>query len=220
MTQTSRSLALAFVTAVGTATIATPAAAQICLGLPGNDAAPMNLSAVIGFPDGAKTYGARFGAGSDKRFGGVSVSRTSADDADVSSTGVGVDGGLTLPMSSSSVRVCPVASLTYERIPETLGVKVSGTTAQAGMQVGGQLVVNPSMSVVPFAGARVVYTRASVSGYGESESESDTGGVLVGGFGLQFNRIFTVAPTISIPVGFESSDATFGIQASIGFGKR
>ena len=62
--------------------------------------------------------------------------------------------------------------------------------------------------------------REKVSGGGLSESFSETGGLLSGGFGLQFKKVFVIAPTVSIPLGFESSEATFGVQASIGFGKR
>ncbi len=50
--------------------------------------------------------------------------------------------------------------------------------------------------------------------------ESDSGGSLIFGLGIVIGRQFTVRPSVTIPFGFENTDPSFGVMASLSVGAK
>lgn len=206
---------------------ATTAVAQSCLGLP---TAPTNLSFGVGFPDGGKSYSARFGVSQERFLGGASVEHISADDIDVSATGITIDAGMPLGaiVEGSSLQVCPVASanVTFGPDMELFGVDVETRSQMysVGMAAGGTLDVSPGLSVVPNASLALLHIRskatATLGSDSESASDSETGGMLYVGIAFVFNEVFAAGPGVAVPLGFDAADSMLQIRLSMGFGGR
>jgi hypothetical protein len=209
---------------LGALVAATSAAgAQTCLGLPSTTVAPVNLSIGADFPEGAKGISSRFGFGGTAGFGGVSAGYITSDDDDVSATRIGADGGFAIPIGTyRRASLCPYVSGTYQFGPN-IGegpnrVEVSGITGSAGLALGGSVEVSPTFDVVPFARVGLLLVRTRVESGNVSDSRNETGGTLGGGVSLRFSDVFTLTPSVSIPVGFEGdSDPVFSLGAAIGF---
>lgn len=202
--------------------------AQTCLGLPAATVASRNLSLEASFPEGQSNFLGRLGGiGKSGAFAGLSVSYLSFDDADASAIGIGVDVGKELSLApESAVRVCPIASAELLFGPNLdFGggdeIKTNSFLGSAGGAIGGVISASPGLSLVPFASLSLAYFNVRASFEGESESESETGGVLTVGIGLSFSDRVIVRPTVSKPFGFDGdSDAVIGIGISLPIGRR
>ena len=204
---------------------ATSASAQVCLGKPSFAISPTNIGVGASFTDGAKGVDGSFGFGTDKAFAGVGVGYVSYSDLDASSTSFSGGGGLSFPVSSASgVRICPVAQGSYGYGPNeetSLGkLKITTLGLLGGLAIGGAVEVSPGFSVVPNARGGVLFQSATASLDGDSESGNETGGLIAGGVSLLFGTNFTIEPTVSVPVGFETNDPVFSIGVTIGFKRK
>ena len=197
-------------------------AAQACLGLPSLASHPVNLGIGAEFADGAKAYGARLGFGSPTAFGGVSAALTDYDNLDDGSTTLGFDGGLSFPVGvSRRAAMCPIASIGYEFGPNVetgLGELEFGTLSLgAGVAFGGVAYSTEGLQILPFASAQLAYARVRAEFDDESDSESETFGLIDLGLGFQFSERFVVRPAFAIPLGLDDSDPVFGLSFVIGF---
>jgi hypothetical protein len=198
---------------------------QVCAGRPSLPTAPVNLGVDASFTDGATGVGASLGLGNDAGFVIPTVGYVSYSDADASSMVVGATGGLSVkPATNSSLRVCPIAQVTYAYGPnEDTGIGRLTTNqlgAMGGLAIGGVAKVSPGFAVIPNAFGGVLHQRSTFKLGSDSETISDTGGAIGGGVSLLFNDIFAIVPSITVPVGFETSDPVFSIGVSIGFLRR
>lgn len=198
------------------------AAAQACLGLPSLASHPVNLGVGAEFADGAKAYGARLGFGSPTIFGGVSGALNDYEDADEESTSLTFDGGLSFPVGvSRRAAMCPIASIGYEFGPNVdtlLGELEFGTLALGGgVAFGGVAYSTEGLQILPFASAQLAYARVKVELDDESDTDSETFGLVDLGLGFQFSERFVVRPLFTIPLGLEDSDPVFGLSFVIGF---
>ncbi len=205
-------------------TIANSAAAQACLGLPPLATHPLNFGVGAEFTDNAKSYGGRFGFGTPTAFAGISAALNDYDEVDENSTSLAFDGGLAFPVGvSRRAAVCPIASIGYEFGPsfETeFGDLELGTLSLAGgVGFGGTAYSTEGLLIMPFGSAQLAYARVSAELEGESESDSETFGLLDLGLGFLFNEQFLVRPSIAIPLGLEDADPVFGLSFVIGFGR-
>jgi hypothetical protein len=201
------------------------AEAQACLGLASLASAPTNVTVSALFGDGAKGIDGRFGFGSSIAFGGISASIVDFDDVDGTAKTIGGDVGLSyLVGTAKKMSFCPVGSLSYTMYPdiEFLGESSSSNdvTGTAGLALGGTVSTSSAISLIPFASVRAAYTRFSVDIAGESESDSETYGLLSGGVSLALNSSVLIRPVITIPFGLDGSDPTYGIGVSFALGRR
>ncbi len=199
--------------------------AQVCLGKPSLKAAPTNIGIGAEFTDGAKGISGGVTFGNDKAFGGAGIGYLSYSDFDASSTVFTGAGGLSIPVSEASgVRICPLAQATYGYGPNEESVlgqlKITTLGLLGGVAIGGAVEVSPGFSVIPNARGGVLFQRASVSLNGNSESANETGGLVSGGVSLLFGTNFTLEPSVSVPVGFDSNDPVFSIGVTVGFKRR
>jgi hypothetical protein len=75
-----------------------------------------------------------------------------------------------------------------------------------------------SVRFAPFGTVSFAYRRATVDAGRTSATADDVGGVIDLGAGFIFTNRFTIRPSVSIPVGFDDSDARFGIAVGFNFG--
>ncbi len=199
--------------------------AQACLGKPSFTIAPTNIGISADFTDGARGVGGSFGFGNQKAFGGVGIGYLSYPDFDASSTAFSASAGLSIPVAEGSgVQACPFAQATYGYGPnETspLGeLKVSTLGLLGGVAFGGVVEVSPGFSVLPTARGGVLFQRAKASFNGNSDTANETGGIVGGGVSLLFGTNFTIEPSVTVPVGFDTSDPVFSIGVTVGFRQR
>jgi hypothetical protein len=214
---------------------AIPAAgAQNCLGLPSFAAAPMRIDGGLSTGNDATSFtiGASIGAARGP-FGSLAYDRTNFDDEgtsiDLSANGFTIAGGYELNLTSSAsgprvvpISLCPVASYSWSKMDfDELGddIDVSARKLSLGFAIGAPVASSSSLSVVPFGRLQFVHATGSVEAFDVDEDESEQGGQLDLGVGLVLNRLFTIRPLVSIPIGFDDLDTSFGVTVHFNFGK-
>ena len=200
------------------------AVAQTCTGMPSFSAGQMQLSAGGSFADGASSFGGTFGYGAPKGlYGKAGIGTTSYDAFDGSSFDFSVVGGYQIPLQTTrTAELCPIASLSIGSGPNDIlgtGVDLSSRTFAFGAALGAQLGHNPQMRIVPNASFQFANTRAEMDDGTSSVSGSESYALLTLGTGFVFNSRYSLSPTISIPMGLEGSDASFGLAGAIHFGQ-
>jgi hypothetical protein len=198
--------------------------AQTCTGMPSFSAGQMQVTAGGAFEDGASSFGGTFGYGVPKSFyGKAGLGTTSYDGFDGSSLDFGLGGGYQIPLQSSrAMEVCPVASLSIGSGPnDVLGtdVDMSTRTFAFGAAMGAHVGNNPQLQIVPTASFQFANTRVSMDDGTDSASGSESYAMLTLGTGFVFNSRYSLNPSISLPIGFEGRDASFGLAGAIHFGR-
>ena len=207
-----------------TLTLGARAVAQTCTGMPSFSAGQMQATAGGTFADGTSSFGGTFGYGVPKSFyGKAALGTTSYDGIDGSSLDFGVSGGYQIALKSSRpVEVCPVASLSIGSGPNDVlgtGTDMSSRTFSMGAAVGAQLGNNPQLQIVPNASFQFANTRLSLDDGNASVSGSESYGLLTLGTGFVFNSRYSLNPSVSLPMGYDGSDASFTIAGAIHFGR-
>jgi len=208
------------------AVVNAPAAAQACLGLASFSNGNMQVSGNGQFTEGANRYGAGFSYGLPASvFGGAQISTTSFDGAEASSLGIGANLGYQLSLGkAANVHVCPVASLELGMGPDvdstatTPGSNASSRLANLGFSVGTTMAASPRMQIIPSVGLGLAYNQLRLEG--ATTNPSETYGQAQLGVGLVFNQTIAVRPSVSIPLGLEGSDPTFGLTVAYSFGSK
>ena len=196
------------------------AAAQACAGMPSFSSGPMQITAGGSFADGTSSFGGTFGYGMPTGlYGKAGIGSTSYDGLDGSSFDFGVGGGYQIPLQSSrKAELCPIASLSFGSGPNDVlgsGVDMSTRNFAFGAALGAQVGNSPQMQILPNASFQFANTRVEIDDLAGSESY----GLLTLGTGFVFNSRFSVNPSISIPVGSDVYDTSFGINGAINFGR-
>ncbi len=200
------------------------AAAQTCVGMPSFSSGPMQVAAASTFADGVSSFGGTFGYGvANGLYGKAGIGTTSYDGLDGSSFDFGVGGGYQIALQTSrKAELCPVANLSFGSGPNDVlgtGADLSSRTLSFGAAVGAVLGHSSQMNILPNASFQFANTRAEIDDGTTSDSNSESYGLLTLGTGFVFNSRFSVNPSISIPVGLDGADASFGLSGAINFGR-
>jgi hypothetical protein len=199
------------------------AVAQTCTGMPSFSAGQLQATAGGSFADGASSFGGTFGYGVPNSFyGKAALGTTSYDAFDGSSLDFGLAGGYQIPLQSSrTTEVCPVASLSLGSGPDDVlgGADMSSRTFAFGAALGAQVGNNPQLGIVPNASFQFANTRVELDDGEDSAAGSESYALLTLGTGFVFNSRYSLNPTISIPIGLDGSDASFGLAGAIHFGR-
>ena len=200
------------------------AAAQTCSGMPSFSAGQLQATAGGSFADGASSFGGTFGYGVPKSFyGKAALGTTSYDGFDGSSLDFGLAGGYQIPLQASrTAEVCPVASLSIGSGPDDVlgsGTDMSSRTFAFGAALGAHVGNNPQLQIVPNASFQFANTRVELDDGEDSLSGSESYALLTLGTGFVFNSRYSLNPSISIPVGLDGSDTSFGLAGAIHFGR-
>jgi hypothetical protein len=204
--------------------LASKAAAQACTGMPSFANGPMQIAAGGSFADGASSFGGTFGYGAPKGlYGKVGLGSTSYDALDGSSFDFSFGGGYQIPLRTSrKADFCPIASLSFGSGPNDvggLGVDMSNRTFAFGGAVGATLGQTSEMDIIPNASFQFANTRLSIDDGTDSVSDSESYALLTLGTGFVFNSRYSLNPSISIPMGLDGSDVSFGLMGAINFGR-
>jgi hypothetical protein len=196
------------------------AAAQACAGMPSFSSGPMQITAGGSFADGTSSFGGTFGYGRPAGlYGKAALGTTSYDGLDGSSLDFGVGGGYQIPLQSSrKAELCPIASLSFGSGPNDVlgsGADMSTRNIAFGAALGAQVGNSPQMQILPNASFQFANTRLEIDDAAGSESY----GLLTLGTGFVFNSRFSLNPSISLPVGSDVYDTSFGINGAINFGR-
>jgi hypothetical protein len=200
------------------------ASAQVCSGGLGRDAGAFQLGGSYSSTKGSSTLlGSATGIG-ERAFGSAGVGTISYDDFAGSTTALGGVVGYQVPVGNGGrAQLCPTAELTLGFGPKDIegsGVDASSNSLGLGLSVGYAVQSSSQVSVIPFASAGFARTSFKLSYEGESESVSDSFGVIGFGVGLVINKQFVIRPNVSIPVGLEDSDPIVGIGVVLALGQK
>jgi hypothetical protein len=213
-----------FVSMALVAAVNAPAVAQTCLGLASFTSGNMQVSGNGQFTEGANRFGAGFAYGIPAGvFAGAQLSTTSYEAADASSLGIGANVGYQLNLGkSANIHVCPVAGFELGMGPDddATNTDASSQNANLGFSLGTTLRGSPRMQIIPTVGLGLAYSKLKVEDATTSSELSDTYGQAQLGVGLVFNQSIAVRPSVSIPLGLEGSDPTFGVTVAYSFGSK
>lgn len=203
---------------------ATNMEAQTCFGDASFAAGPMRLGAGLQSSDGAKSYGVNMAVGASAgAFASGGVARTKYDDIDGSGTAYGLTGGYAFDLNPArTMQVCPYAQFGHEAGPDIdAGLSILSTSVETlgvGGAVGRTVRVGPSLDLVPTVDAFYGVSRAWFTMDGVTDSQSIRFGEIEVGAGLVINKVLTLQPEVSIPVGVEGAKSSFGLAIAFSFG--
>ncbi len=200
------------------------AAAQACAGMPSFSSGPMQITAGGSFADGSSSFGGTFGYGMPTGlYGKAGIGTTSYDAFDGSSFDFGVGGGYQIPLHTSRrAELCPIASLSFGSGPNDVigsGVDLSSRNIAFGAAVGALVGHSSQMQILPNASFQFANTRLEIDDGTTSTAGSESYGLLTLGTGFVFNSRFSLNPSLSIPMGLDGSDVSFGVNGAINFGR-
>jgi hypothetical protein len=212
-------LSLAFTLALGA-----HAAAQTCVGMPAFSSGHMQVAGGGQFADGTSSFGGTFGYGTPKSlYGKAGIGTTSYDGLGGSSFDFNVSGGYQVPLhAKQAAELCPVASLSLGSGPNDVlgsGVDLSTRTLAFGASAGVVLGTNPQLRFLPNASFQLANTRASANDGTSTASDSQSYGLLTLGTGFVFNSRFSLNPSISLPIGLDGGNTSFGLMGAMNFGR-
>lgn len=216
-----RTLTLSAVAAVVVVAVPRLTVGQVCLAQPSLVAGKVTVLATGTFNDATDSFTgtARF-AGS-RLFGDLTAGVSQYDEFDGSSFILGgAFGGQITPTAGSTLRLCPIATVSFGFGPNDIGgsgVDLSQQAVGAGVGIGGVAMRTPSFELIPAGGVQLAWARAKLEGGGISISESETYGVLNAGLGFALQRVLTITPSVAIPVGLEDGDPSFALTFGFRF---
>jgi hypothetical protein len=207
------------------AIVRAPAVAQTCQGLASFSTGQMQATGNASFGNGMDTFGATFAYGQPAgAFGGIGIGTTSIDAFSASSFDLGVAGGYQMTAGKAKkIQLCPVANFGFGMGPKDVGgsgVDMSRTMGGMGLAVGTSLPGGPRMQIVPTGGLGLAYLKVKADNGTTSSSASETYGLMNLGVGFIFNSQIAVRPLISIPLGLDGGDTSFGLTVGYNFGNK
>lgn len=194
-----------------------PLVAQVCAGNPAlNGVRTANVGLGASVYDGGKAYTAGATFGSEWFFGG-SYGYTAANDTDVSSNEVAAQAGWQAE-TDAGLALCPRAELAYNFGMEFGSTDITSWSIAPGVSAGYESALSETVSIIPTGSVFLLYENATIDDGVTSRNESETYGMVAGGLSFIFNDAFSVAPSVSVPVGLDGGVTSFGIGAMVGVG--
>ena len=199
--------------------------AQLCAGLPSFAAGNTQLQAGVGLGNNAKSFGGGLAFGSQQGpYAGVMVGGTTYDRWDATSFIVGADVGYQIPIGvTRRGHLCPEASVGFGFGPNDIG-RTSADLSTRGFTLGARLghavPSSTTLQIVPTGAVRLGWQETELSDSADSREKDDTYGLFEFGVGFVFNSTFGVRPSVSLPVGLDGADPSFGIVLAFQLGRR
>jgi hypothetical protein len=199
---------------------------QTCLGLPSFARGPVNIRGAVATGNDVVSFGGGIQAGGPSVFAGGGVDYLSYSDFDESAIGVSANVGTQIPFGAGRrSSFCPVieASLGFGPDFDFLGddYEIRSRSVLIGLAVGTNIDAGESVRVVPniLGGLGYGGTKIEVNG-AELASGTDTYGVVRAGLGFLFSGTFGLTPFVTVPLGVDGLDPSFGIWLSLALGGR
>jgi hypothetical protein len=124
---------------------------------------------------------------------------------------------------ANKIHLCPVANFGIGMGPKDVGgsgVDMSTMTGGMGLSLGTSLPGGPRMQIVPAGGLGLAYLKVKADDGTTSASNSETYGVMNLGVGFIFNSQIAVRPGISVPLGLDGGETSFGLTVGYNFGNK
>lgn len=212
-----RNLIMSVVAGLALLVAGQPLVAQVCTGNPAlGGARTANVGIGASVYDGGKTYSAGAIFGSEWFFGG-SYGYSTIDDSDLTSNELSAQAGWETE-TEAGLTLCPRAQLGYSFGLELGTADMTMWTAAPGVSAGYRTPLSPTVDLVPTGTVSLLYQRATIDDGAESVSDSETYGLLSGGLSFIIDQRFSVAPSVSVPVGLDGGSTSFGVGAMVGVG--
>jgi hypothetical protein len=201
--------------AAALAIVHTEAASQVCLGRPllaTNNFA--NVGAGTSDHESGRSYGV------EASFGGPIFALASFDYFDFDNSGLSMkalSGGVGYELSTSepALSICPVAQVRYEFGLEDLAVDLTALEISPGLAIGYLADLSSAVSVGPFAQGALVHARYDAEVGTFDDTASDTYGLMVLGLSGVFNQLFSVGPSVAIPLGTDNGDTLLRLSFAV-----
>ena len=198
--------------------------AQTCQGTASFSSGPVRIGAGFNTSDKVKSYAAQLAAGAvTGPYASAALSRAEYDNISNAAVGIGLTGGYAIDVAPAhAAQFCPLASFGYESGPDIgTGPGAISRSSHAigfGGSFGGAIAVAPSFDFVPFVDAQYIIEQASVSSAGTTASSSTNFTEIDVGAGFVVNKMLTLQPAVSIPVGVAGGKTSFAIAFLFNFG--
>jgi hypothetical protein len=202
--------------------VAATAEAQICAGTAPFTAGKMRVGVGAEFlNDVSTTYGGEFAWGHQSgAFLGGSLGRVAIDNTDLNALRYGANGGYEMRFESMpKLRLCPVASFGYMNGPDQGTTTSSTTDYTLGAAAGTVMSASDNVAIVPSLGLGWRNVSLKVEDPTGSLDVSDDWFEARLAAGIVFNRAFTIAPVVNIPLNQDGADPRYGFAASYNFGR-
>jgi hypothetical protein len=199
------------------------AAAQTCAGTASFSGHPVQLSAGLSTTKGGKSYAVGMAVGAAGPFVGVGLSRAEYEGFEGAETDFAARAGYAINLNATKTfQFCPTADFGYGTGPdfvvEATTVHTSGRGMGLGGSIGGVVPVTQTFDFVPSVGGSYEISRVTVSANGVSNSESWHWGGIGVGAGFVINKILSLEPAVSVPLGLGRTQPTFSLNVGFNFG--
>lgn len=205
---------------------AIPVSAQVCVGTSSFANGMIQAAGSLSFQGDAKMYGASLSAGASKGiFATTQVARVDFKDVSEGATSFSGNVGYAIPVKSRA-QFCPIVGYSHTRsddIDDGLGstYRIRSNAYHLGGAFGTSRPLSPTVDFAPFVHAGYIHEKMTIRELGSgSASASEDYGTIGGGIGLIFGKVFTLLPSVSVPIGVDDSDPVFALGFSINFGRR
>jgi hypothetical protein len=207
------------------------ASSQVCSGQASFAHGAYQVFGSAVFNDDAKSFGGGFAFGGVGPFGQLNIGTTSYDGLDGSSLNLGAEAGYQVSLDKRGLfQLCPTAAFGFSSGPNNIDIfgdgslvlDISQTEFSFGVGFGALASRSAQAQIIPTASVSFVSAtlKASDDVSGQSESNSETFGVVGLGLGFVFNQVVSFHPGVAIPVGLEGASTTFGATVSVSFGRK
>lgn len=196
--------------AAGIAVCASSVSAQVCQGDLSFRRASKHVGGAIGLGENSTSFGAGLTVGRAQGwFGGASVGMQDYDNVNSNAARVSGSLGYSMPlMKRSKWQMCPGGTLSLGFGPSfdtgAGTTKMSSQTVTMGASFGTSLLLNKTVSLLPFGSAAFGHTRAKLSGV----SSNDNYLLLGAGAGIQFTPSLVFRPSLLLAAGADLVDDT------------
>ena len=204
------------------------AAAQICEGRAPFARGPFQAAANLSFRTDIFSVGAGFAAGTDWGFGQLAVSHQFIAVVNKSSSTLGGRAGLQARIGPGQrrVHVCPVVTWSRTSGPKAYDVyqdgylwDVSETDHSFGLALGVVVSSQEQVQVVPVASLAQVHETVVIVDRqtDRPDTTKQTFSMLGLGIGLVFNRVYSLRPSLFVPLNVANASVSYGIAVGVNF---
>jgi len=201
-----------------------PASAQLCNGAASFANGPIRVGAGADFTDGSKAVGAQLAFGAKQgAFANVGLSAVNYDGVDERGTVVNVNGGYSMSLSKpGKAEFCPLVGFAWQSGPNVVTnfgtADVSARAFGFGGSIGGIVNSTPEFDFVPFASVSYFTSKGTISFNGTSQTSTQDYGEIGLGAGFVVNKVLTIRPAVTFPIGLDNGDPSYGIAFAYNFG--
>ncbi|MGH9163557.1 MAG: hypothetical protein ACRD2X_26675 [Vicinamibacteraceae bacterium] len=197
--------------------MATSASAQTCAGYGSFREHGGQIGVGGGFSSGSQGLAVTASGGGEQLFGTASFAASGFDNIDGALVSLGGGVGSDIAVDASRrVYVCPTVGAAFVT-GDLNGMDISGFNVESGGRIGIIAGQTPTVDVIPTVGGRVVYARTKSEFLFFEDTVTQTYGLADIGVGFVFNRRYALVPMVSIPIGVDDSNVSFGVNLGINF---